>query len=422
MDKRMTIAILGLGSRGLETYAKIIPKYADKMELTAVADIIPERVEEAKRVYGLKQENCFFNAEDMLAADRLADVMFICTQDQDHVKHAVAALEKGYHLLLEKPVSADADACRYLLEAAKKYERKVCVCHVLRYTPFYSEIKKMISEGRLGQVLNIQAREDVGYYHQAHSFVRGNWRDSEETSPMILAKCCHDMDILVWLSDASCTSVSSFGKLSWFHEKNAPKGAAMRCLDGCKAKAECPYDAEKIYISDEQTGIRHGKGWPSNTFAMNPTEETVREALKEGPYGRCVYHCDNNVVDHQVVNLQMDNDITITFSMCAFSATCNRKIKVMGTLGELEGSMEENKIYYTPFGGKQEVIDLAKMTTDFSGHAGGDTRMVEQFADYVMKDECSISITDLETSLESHYIALAAEESRKKDGQVIYLK
>ena len=297
MAEKMKVAIVGLGSRGLQVYAPIIEQNAKKMELVAVADILEERVREAKERYHLKEENCFRSAKDLLAAERLADILFICTQDREHVEQAVAAIKKGYHILLEKPVSPNAQECDLLLKTAEQYKRKVCVCHVLRYTPFYSKIKQMLSDGAVGRVMNIQAREDVGFFHQAHSFVRGNWRDAEETSPMILAKCCHDMDILVWLADSSCELVFSFGDLSWFREENAPKGAAAYCLSGCAAKETCPYDAEKIYIFDKSTGVRHGVGWPANTFVLYPDEDSVREALKEGPYGRCVYHCDNNVVD-----------------------------------------------------------------------------------------------------------------------------
>ncbi len=422
MDRKMKVAILGLGSRGLDVYAKGIQEFPEKMELVAAADLKPERLAEARRLYGLKEEVCFSSGEQMLAEEKLADVLFICSQDQDHVNHAVAALEKGYDLLLEKPVSASEQECRRLLQAASRYGRKVCVCHVLRYTPFYGKIKELIGQGRLGRILTIQAREDVGYFHQAHSFVRGNWRREEETSPMILAKCCHDMDLFVWLCGGGCQSVSSFGMLSHFKEEYAPEGAAFRCLEGCRAKEQCPYDAEKIYITDERTGVRYTDDWPVNTVVQNPTEERVRKALQEGPYGRCVYHCDNDVVDHQVVNLQMEGEITVTFSMCAFSARCDRYIKIMGTLGELEGYMSEKKLRYTPFGGKTRIIDLEKENRDFRGHGGGDLRMLEQFADYVMLGKQSPSITDLESSLESHRMALAAERSRKNGGEQISLR
>lgn len=422
MSKKMTVAILGLGSRGLQVYGDIIRKYDSIMEVTAVADLLPERLANAKKLFNLNEDACFSDADELLSREQLADAVFICTQDRDHVPQAKKALKKGYHILLEKPVSPSVRECTELLNEAKKYDRKVCVCHVLRYTPFYSTLKKMLAQGDIGKIINIQAREDVGFFHQAHSFVRGNWRNSEETSPMILAKCCHDMDLLVWLSDSSCRQVSSFGNLTWFKEENAPKGAARRCLDGCPVKDTCPYDAEKIYISNPDTGVRYKNGWPANTFAVPPTEENVRKELKAGPYGRCVYYCDNNVVDHQVVNLQMENDITVTFSMCAFSAKCSRMIKVMGTLGEIEGSIDENKIYYTPFGQETQVIDLTSFTDDFSGHGGGDVRMVKQFADYVMTGKRTDSITDLDISLESHLIALAAEESRKRQGKSISIR
>lgn len=422
MSKKMTVAILGLGSRGLQVYGEIVKNYDSIMEVTAVADLLPERLANAKKLFNLNEDACFSDADELLSREQLADAVFICTQDRDHVPQAKKALKKGYHILLEKPVSPSVRECAELLNEAKKYDRKVCVCHVLRYTPFYSTLKKMLAQGDIGKIINIQAREDVGFFHQAHSFVRGNWRNSEETSPMILAKCCHDMDLLVWLSDSSCRQVSSFGNLTWFKEENAPKGAARRCLDGCPVKDTCPYDAEKIYISNPDTGVRYKNGWPVNTFAVPPTEENVRKELKAGPYGRCVYYCDNNVVDHQVVNLQMENDITVTFSMCAFSAKCSRMIKVMGTLGEIEGSIDENKIYYTPFGQETQVIDLTSFTDDFSGHGGGDVRMVKQFADYVMTGKRTDSITDLDISLESHLIALAAEESRKRQGKSISIR
>lgn len=422
MSKKMTVAILGLGSRGLQVYGEIVKNYDSIMEVTAVADLLPERLANAKKLFNLNEDACFSDADELLSREQLADAVFICTQDRDHVPQAKKALKKGYHILLEKPVSPSVRECTELLNEAKKYDRKVCVCHVLRYTPFYSTLKKMLAQGDIGKIINIQAREDVGFFHQAHSFVRGNWRNSEETSPMILAKCCHDMDLLVWLSDSSCRQVSSFGNLTWFKEENAPKGAARRCLDGCPVKDTCPYDAEKIYISNPDTGVRYKNGWPANTFVVPPTEENVRKELKAGPYGRCVYYCDNNVVDHQVVNLQMENDITVTFSMCAFSAKCSRMIKVMGTLGEIEGSIDENKIYYTPFGQETQVIDLTSFTDDFSGHGGGDVRMVKQFADYVMTGKRTDSITDLDISLESHLIALAAEESRKRQGKSISIR
>ncbi len=422
--KRITVALAGLGSRGKDTYAPVAKLLPEKMEITAIADIVEEKVEEVAREYKIPKERCFTSAEEMLKQERLADVMFIATQDRQHVGHAIPALEKGYDLLLEKPVSPDLDECRELLKVANERGRKVVVCHVLRYTPFYTKVKELIDSGVIGDVVTVMGIENVGYWHQAHSFVRGNWRNSEITSPMILQKCCHDMDLLLWLTGKTCESVNSFGSTYLFKEEKAPEGAAKRCLDGCAVKAECPFDAEKIYITNETTGIAHGKSdWPCNILTLHPTEESVMEAIKTGPYGRCVYHCDNNVVDHQVVNLNMTDASTISFTMTGCTEENSRFTRFMGTKGEIEASLHSNLITVKPFGKEQEVIDVSKLSDDFSGHAGGDNRMVEQLLDMIREGtEPSRSMTTLDKSLESHYIALAAEQSRISGGKLIRLE
>lgn len=422
--KKCTVAIAGLGSRGFQAYAPCAERFPDKMEIAAVADIIPSRVEEAAARYHIPPERCFSSAEEMLRQERLADIMFICTQDRQHVSHAIPALKKGYHLLLEKPISPELEECREILRAATEYNRKVVVCHVLRYTPFFEKIKRLIMEGVIGEVVSMDHIENVQYWHQAHSYVRGNWRRDDETSPMILAKCCHDTDMMLWLSGKKCKSVSSYGSCYLFREEKAPKGAALRCLDGCKAKADCPYDAEKIYVTNQRTGIIHGNnGWPCNILADHPTEERIYQALREGPYGRCVYHCDNNVVDHQVVNMEMEDGSTLHLTMSAFNTRWGRDVTIMGTKGEIIGHMEENTITVMPFGGKKEVIDVWKLADDFSGHGGGDHRMVEELLDMVANDApMTFQTTSLEDSMESHFVALAAELSRKEGGRPVDLE
>lgn len=253
---KTTVAIVGLGSRGRVTYAPIAKQYPDLMEITALADINPACVEEAAKEYNVSKERCFTSAEELLAQPKLADAIFICTQDQDHVREALVALEKGYHILMEKPISPSAEDCNKLLEASRKYDRKIVVCHVLRYTPFFSKIKEIISEGIIGDVVTIQAIENVGYWHQAHSFVRGNWRNSNTTSPMCLQKTCHDFDLYLWLADKTPKRVSSMGDTYFFKEACAPEGAALRCMDGCKAKENCPFDAEK-FISPTSVPASH---------------------------------------------------------------------------------------------------------------------------------------------------------------------
>lgn len=419
----LTVALAGLGSRGKDTYAKCAKLFPDKMKIVAIADIDPAKVEEVAREYNIPKEMCFNSAEEMLEKEQLADLMFITTQDKQHVGHAIPALRKGYHLLLEKPISPDVEECKKIVAVAKECERQVIVCHVLRYTPIYSKLKEVLDSGIIGDVKNVVSVENVIYWHQAHSFVRGNWRNSDTTSPMILQKCCHDMDLLLWLTNKTCKSVSSFGELSFFKEENAPQGCAKRCLDGCKVKDTCPYDAEKIYITNERTGVAKGKtGWPVNVVALNPTEESVYEAIKTGPYGRCVFHCDNNVVDHQIVNMLMTDGSTFTHTMSAFDATGSRYAKFFGTMGEIIADMSANTITITEFGKPTEVIDVAKLATDFSGHGGGDNRMVEEFLDMIIEGKGPNNrTTSVERSVESHLICMAAEESRLNGGKVIEL-
>ncbi|MCI9317993.1 MAG: Gfo/Idh/MocA family oxidoreductase, partial [Oscillospiraceae bacterium] len=320
MTTPVTFAICGCGSRGLEAYAPFQELHPERMRIAAGADSRPERLAMLRERYGLAEDRCFASDEELLAQPRLADAMIIATQDRQHVPAALAALDKGYHLLLEKPISPDLDQCRQLVEKARETGRMVVVCHVLRYTKFYGTLEAMLRRGEIGKIETIDAVENVAYWHQAHSFVRGNWRRSDETSPMILAKSCHDMDILRWLAGERCLKVQSFGSLDYFRPDRAPAGAAERCLDGCACKAACPYDAEKIYLTAPHSGLRtKGPGWPCNVLCDEPTEERIYEALRTGPYGRCVFHCDNDVVDHQTVNLEFANNIHATFTMTAFT-------------------------------------------------------------------------------------------------------
>lgn len=422
--KPVTVAIAGLGSRGKDTYAQYQHLAPEDMKIVAIADIIREKVDIAKEEFQIPEERCFDSAEEMLKQPRLADVMIIATQDRQHVGHAVPAILKGYHLLLEKPISPDLEECKKLLEAAHEQKRLITVCHVLRYTPFYSKVKELAASGIIGDLVSIQAAENVQYWHQAHSFVRGNWRNSETTSPMILQKSCHDMDLFSWLAERKCKTISSFGSTYLFKEAMAPKGSTLRCMDGCEGKENCPYDAEKIYITNEKTGIRHGKNdWPNNVLCQEPDEEKLYEAIRKGPYGRCVYHCDNNVVDHQVVTAEFEGGITLDFTMCAFTSTGGRYIKLMGTMGDILANMETNEIRIGLFGKEPEIIDVTTLSDDFSGHGGGDNVMVKQFLELVRSGQDGEgALTSIDVSVQSHVMALAAEYSRLHGGDKVELE
>lgn len=422
MKAPITFAICGFGDRG-STYASMEKLFPDKMKVVAVADLNPDKVNKAKELYQIPEENCYLSGEEMLAQEKLADVMVVSTMDRQHVDHAIPALKKGYHILLEKPISPELSKCKEILEVAEQCPGKIIVCHVLRYTAFYNKLKELVSSGRIGDVVTVCSNENVGYWHQAHSFVRGNWRNSEETSPMILQKSCHDMDILTWIIGKKCKSVSSVGGIQLFKRECAPEGATAYCLGGCKAKDNCVFDAEKIYITSPKTGCARGNSWISSILSVENTVESTYGALKSGPYGRCVYQCDNNVVDHQQTNLLMEDGSTISFTMCAFTENCYRYFKAMGTKGEIEADMQSNLIRVREFGKDEEVIDIGTLTTDLKGHGGGDSGIVSDFLDMLLNDtEATERTTTLPHSMESHFIALAAEESRLHGGKSVDLE
>ncbi len=414
----ISVAIIGLGSRGLDTYARCMEKLPERAKIVAVADIDPEKVEIAAKRYHVPADRCFDSGEALLRQPKLADAAVIATPDACHYTQAMAALNLGYHLLLEKPAARTASECLDIAALAEEKGLHVAICHVLRYTVFYQTLKKLIDEGRAGDVVSVQAIERVAYWHQAHSFVRGNWHNKEQSTPMILQKCCHDLDMLLWLMGGHCRTVSSFGSLTHFTRDHMPEGAPLRCVDGCPAGDHCLYNAERYYLE----GFRKwGDAWPVNVLCPEPTEEKVKKALRETDYGKCVYQMDNDVVDHQVVNLEMENGATAALTMCAFTATGGRHIRIMGTAGEIEGDGEKNVIRVRPFGGEAEEIDVTRLTDDFSGHGGGDFRLAQDFF-ALLSGEGKGLLTGIRDSVESHLIALAAEESRLHGGQSVGMK
>lgn len=417
----ITFAICGCGNRGLEVYAAYQKTHPDQMRVVAGADCRPGRLERLRALYGVEEGMCFPSDEALLARPRLADVLIIATQDRQHVPAALKALDKGYDILLEKPISPDLGECLRLQEKARETGRAVTVCHVLRYTPFYAAIHAMLRRGDIGRLLTMDAVEHVGWWHYAHSFVRGNWRRQEDASPMILAKSCHDMDILRWLADAPCRRVQSFGGLSHFRAENAPPGAALRCLEGRKCREGCLYDAEKLYFSNPHCGLDAGKtDFPGVATGGAPTREGLLDALRTGPYGRCVYHCDNDVVDHQTVNLEFEGGVCATFTMTAFTEEFRRTIKLTGTLGEIEGDMDANTIRYLPFGGEPRTIVPENVQSGLAGHGGGDAGLMERVCALAAAGDARPD-TGIDSAVESHIMALAAEASRVSGGQTVSL-
>ena len=417
MKKRqITAVVIGAGQRGGDVYAAYALAHPKELKIVGVAEPLADRRNELAKKHGIMPESCFESWEELLAKEKFADCALICTQDKMHFGPVMKALDLGYDVLCEKPMSPDRAELVAMEKKAKSTGRILSIAHVLRYSPFFIKIKELVDAGAIGDLASIQHIESVGYWHMAHSFVRGNWRKAEETSPMILAKCCHDMDILRWLVGTSCLSVSSYGSLFHFKKSNAPKGSPKYCLDGCPEEKNCPYYAPRFYLKHPKAVI---DGF-TRVVSLDDSRSGLLKALKRGPYGRCVYRCDNDVVDHQVVNMEFKGGVIVSMEMCAFTQNCERVINLMGTHGQILGNMEENRVEYCDFRtGKTKVF---KIRTESGGHGGSDVAIMRDFVDLVAASGTRTSKSSAEVSVESHLMALAAEQSRLQDGMAIDLK
>ena len=404
------VILVGAGSRG-KCYTDIMKdNFSDYYEVVAVAEPIKERREYVQSKHAIPSSMCFHSWEELLAMPKFADIVVICTMDRDHESPALAAIEAGYNLMLEKPAGATPESCRAIQRAAEKKGVFVLICHVLRFTAFYMGLKNLIDSGRIGRVMNIQAVECVGNIHQSHSFVRGNWRNSDESTPMILQKTCHDFDIISWLLDKKCKKVQSFGSLAYFTRENAPEGSPEYCIEGCPHADTCYYNAVKIYLDENTTW------WfkRATTKKIDPTFEERKAVLSTTDYGRCVYKCPNNVVDRQIVNLEYEDGTLVSFTMSAFNKG-GRTIRIMGTKGEISGNAGDNFVELYSFDTqKTERINLESGVVGdsiLSGHGGGDIGIVRALMDLI-EGVPNQSICEISESCDNHMIAFAAEESR----------
>ena len=418
MGKIYTFAVIGAGGRGAG-YAWHCFNRPDQYKVVSLCDIRQEILDRLSTLFHLEKENCFLSEEEFFKEKR-ADILCVSTLDQDHVRQAIAGLKLGYHILLEKPISDKKEECEALLEAQRKYGGKVCVCHVLRYAPAFVKVAELLDSGIIGQLITIESLEPVAYWHQAHSYVRGNWRRSEDTTPMILAKCCHDLDLLQYYAKSKCKTVSSIGDLTFFKAEKAPEGAAKRCLD-CKYVDSCPYSAKNCYIRAWHEEGDPRNNWPYNiiTTAHPLTEEALMKAIKEGPYGKCVFYCDNDVVDHQITQMQFENGVTATLTMTAFTQSAGREMRFHGTYGEILFDGGKNIIEIRVFGKPSEVIHMETLIEAGHAHGGGDVKLVETL--YEILEGRAPDRTSLESSIESHLMGIAAEESRLRGGELIQI-
>lgn len=398
----VTAVVLGAGARG-RVYADYAKAHPEEIRIVAVAEPKADRLARFARDYGVPEAACYTDWAELLAQPRLADAALICTMDHLHYAPCMEAIRQGYQILLEKPMSPSAAECAAMQRAAEEKGVVLAVCHVLRYTPFFSKIKQLIDGGAVGEVQVIEQTEHVCYWHQAHSFVRGNWRRKDESAPMILAKCCHDLDLLSWMAGAACRSLSSYGGLAHFTAEHAPAGAPARCLDGCPASESCPYYAPKLYLTENTD-------WPTDTISVDMSLEARTEALRTGPYGRCVYRCDNDVVDHQVVAMEFENGVAATLTMTAFTPRLTRTVRVMGTKGMIEGDLEQCTVTLQPFGGEAQTFSAEVLGANAYGHGGGDVGLMHDFVLQVRGG--GEGRTSAKQSLESHLMAFAAEQAR----------
>lgn len=406
---KITISVVGAGSRSTGYLNALEKYYAGQFEVVAVADPDKARRDYYKERFSIPDENIFLGYEEFDRVDRLSDVVIIGTLDDIHFDPAISALEKGYDLILEKPISMNLEESVEVGKVAEKYPNQmVAVCHVLRHSPFFRTLKEIIDSGELGKVVDIQHNENIGYYHFAHSYVRGNWRNTKIAAPISVAKTCHDFDILLYLlgNDIHYEYISSMGSLTYFTNKNFdPEKMAKRCVD-CKIESTCPYSALKIYTSQKIRSV---------VFDTTSSDRFIN-SLDELGYGRCVFACDNDVCDNQVTVMQFTGGIHATFNMSAFSDTIHRSIKIMCERGEIRGHEKLGVIEITPFGEAPRTIQLERSA---GGHNGADEGFVQNFMEsYLNGKEFDSSISE---SIESHVAAFAAEESRLQNGKNIHI-
>lgn len=414
--KQFSVILIGAGDRGT-TYIKHMKNMPEKFKIVAVAEPIEARRNFVKDLFDLSDSMCFADWKDILDRPKLADIAIIATMDEMHYEPAMKAIELGYDLLLEKPAAQGAKQCADLAKAAKEKGVNVLVCHVLRYSPFFKKVKSILDSGMIGDVISINHVEAVGNLHQSHSFVRGNWHSEQETAPMLVAKSCHDLDILQWLLGKRCRKVQSFGDLIHFRPENAPEGAPVRCADGgCPNADTCIYNCMKLYYDDKKNLWFRKASTKGIAKQEIPTDEEVMEALKTTDYGLCVYQANNDVVDNQVVNMLFEGGVTVNFNMNCFNKG-GRFIRIFGTKGELTSYMSDKEITVFLFDGrKTEKVPVATAEESIlGGHGGGDLGIVIDLYDHLAGTYTGNSIADISISASNHLIGFAAERSRHTD-------
>ncbi|WP_017257721.1 Gfo/Idh/MocA family protein [Pedobacter arcticus] len=407
--KAITVITIGAGNRGM-VYGNFAAKFAEEMDIIGVAEPVKYRNDRYARIHKIEDKNRFNTWEDVFKRPKFADAVIISTPDNMHYAPCMKALEMGYDVLLEKPIAPTEKECREILALAKKKGRIVAVCHVLRYAPYFVKMKELVAKGAIGDIISVQHFEPIEHTHMAHSFVRGNWHNSKKTTPIILAKSCHDLDIIKWVINKPAKKIVAMGDLKWFKKENAPEGSTARCTDGCKVERECPYSAIKEYY-DKRKRLSV-MDLPADK-AMHA--EAIMANLKTTNYGRCVYRMDNDQPDHYVTSIQFGDSVTASFSMEAFTSYHGRRTRIMGSMGDIVGDMNELVINDFKTGKTLKFIPKAEDVEGYknSGHGGGDWLLARDFVQAVSQQNPNILTSTIDDSIESHIMGFMAEESRK---------
>ena len=417
LHKAVTAITLGAGNRGM-VYGDFAKNNPSELKIIGVAEPINFRNDRYTRIHSIPEGNRFNTWEDVFERPKFADAIIISTPDYLHYGPCMKALEMGYDILLEKPIAPTEKECRDILALAKKKNRIVAVCHVLRYAPYFIKMKELIAKGAIGEVVSVQHFEPIEHIHMAHSYVRGNWHNSKQTTPIILAKSCHDLDIIKWVIDKPCEKIVAMGDLKWFRRENAPAGSSDRCVT-CSVERECPYSAVKEY-AERQTHFLSVLDVPD---IIPNRKDYILDKLKTSDYGRCVYRMDNDQPDHYVTSIQFRDSVTAGFSMEAFTSYHGRRTRVMGSMGDLVGNMKE--LVHHDFRSRTEttfVPDAVEVKGyEDHGHGGGDWLLVKDFVNAVSQQDPTILTSTIDNSIESHIMGFMAEKSRKA-GKIMKIK
>jgi hypothetical protein len=407
--KPIRVVILGAGARGNRVFAELINRRETGFETVGVVEPNEARREEFRRRYETPEANAFASIEEFLKAPRFGDIVFICTPDVTHYAHARAVSEKGYDILLEKPIATTMPDCLALIDVQHTHRNQIFVAHVLRYSPFFRRVKEIIESGELGAIRNIELRENIGHWHFAHSYVRGNWNREATSGPILLTKSSHDLDLLHWLVGKRVESVVSYGGLTYFREENAPPDSADRCVI-CPLQDRCLYSATRFYLNETDT-------WPYNVIAAQPDGPLERrEALENGPYGRCVWKCDNDVCDDQTVLLRFAGGINGTLGLHAHTAENTRTLRILFDRAELTGNLLQGRLTISHFTGRPDVyrVEEVELEGASDSHGGGDVRLLKILYEHLVEGQHRNLVTSLESSIPSHALAFLAEESRSE--------